>query len=81
MTTPELYVLHPASVKAQKKQFHLFLYRPLPPIQCWKVTQQFPTKTIQFSTTLNEGGGERRNEDVKNASLPNSFVYDCSFVV
>ena len=26
-------------------------------IQCWRVTQQFPTKTIQFCTTLNVGEG------------------------
>ena len=41
--------------------------------QCWKVTQQFITKTIQFCTTLNQGGGEQGKKDVKNASLPNGL--------
>lgn len=58
---------------------YLLLYSPRSPIQCWTVTQQFPTETIQFRTTLNKGGGES-NEDVKSANLPNSFVYDCSEV-
>ena len=53
----------------------LYLRRP---IKCWKITQQFPSKTIQFCTTLNEGGGETSIEDIKSANLPNGFVYDCT---
>ena len=71
-------VFQPASVKAKKKNSFTFSYiDPLPLIQCWKVSKQFPAETIQFCTTLKEGGGERSNEDFKSANLPNSFVYDC----
>ena len=54
-------VSQPGSVKAQNK-FFLLLYSPLPPIQCWKVTQQFPTKTVPF---LNQGGGGMGREAKK----------------
>ena len=42
-------------------------------MQCWKVTQQFPTETIQFCTTLKKGGGETSNEDFKSAKPSQQF--------
>ena len=67
-------VFQPVLLKLKKNSFTFSYIAPLPPIQWWKVSQQFPTETIQFCTTLKEGGGERSNEDFKSANLPNSFV-------
>ena len=72
-------VLNPLLLKRKRNSFTFSYIAPLPPIQCWRVTQQFPTKTIPFCTTLNGGGGgggERSNEDIKSADVPNGFVYD-----
>ena len=63
-------VLQPASVRVQKKEFYLLLYSPPPPIQRWRVTQQFPTKTIQFCTTLNRGEGGEAMKTSKIRTFP-----------
>ena len=71
---------HQSCMLERKRQSFTFSYiAPLPPIQGWKVTPQFPTKTIQFCTTFNEGGGEKSIKDVKSANHSNGFVYHCSF--
>ena len=67
-------VFQPASVKLKRNSFTFAYIAALPPIQCWKVSEQFSTQTIQFCTTLKEGGGGRSNEDFKSANLSNSFV-------
>ena len=50
--------------------FVFFSISPIPPFQCWKMTEQLRTQTAQFYTTLNQGGGERTKREVKSANFP-----------
>ena len=46
----------------------------LPPGQCWKISQFFPTKREKSHLVINIESGRRREP----ASCPNSFVWDCT---
>ena len=55
----EVVQVNRTSILILKKESFLFCWLfPVPPFQCWDITEQLRTQTLTFFSTLGQGQGE-----------------------
>ena len=64
--TAEIFLLQNLMTALSAAFTQLLLMFPIPPSQCWNITLELRTQTVQFCTTLKRGdGGEKQKRGQK----------------